>query len=164
MENASLNYLISRTIYSLKQRYGNEISVYRLATSSTNYETGVKTTAVTSYDIRKAVVMPASDARRFFNSVNQISSMKQYLAPGNPGWDESNRAFIIAGEDLPNFEFEPEDWIVHKHARYDIVTITKLEDRGWLILAKELKGTDAKEVININANSSLDLGDEADGS
>jgi len=165
MSNPSLNYLIKRTLYDLKKRYGNEISVYRLEASNTDYETGVKTATKSVIDVRSAIVLPTNEVRRFFASIAFITASKQFLSPGNQGFDQNQRGFIIAAEDIPGFEFEPEDWIVYRGKRYDVSVIERLEfDTGWLIIAKELKGTVPERIINLNASNTMEMDDESESS
>lgn len=158
----ALNQMVRQTIYNLKQRYGGEISVYRLDSASTNYETGVKTATKTVYDIRRAVILPAAEMRRFFASISFISASKSFVSPGQQGWDQSQRGFIIDSRDIPGFEFEPEDWIVYRDRRYDIVTAERLEyDTGWLIIGKEIKGANPEQIINLNVVDTLVVEQEA---
>lgn len=161
MSNPRMDHLIQRTLYDLKHRYGNEIQIYRLTSASTDYETGVKTAARSVIDVRHAVVMPASDMRRFFASIAFITASKQFLSPGNQGFDQSSRGFIIEHRDLAqagheDFEFQPEDWIVYRGRRYEVEMIERLEwDSGWLVVGKELKGTVPERIINLNVSNSV---------
>lgn len=167
MSNPNMYASIQRTIYSLKQRYGDEIQIYRLSSASTDYETGVKSATVSVIDIRKSVVLPAAEVRRFFASVAFLTASKQFLSPGNQGFDEGSRGFIIEARDVyqtdDTFEFQPEDWIVYKGHRYDVVNIEVLEDLGWMVMCKELKGTIPERVININTSNSLNFSSEQSG-
>ncbi|MCI0559252.1 MAG: hypothetical protein MN733_12215, partial [Nitrososphaera sp.] len=157
--------LIRRALYDLKLRYGSEIQIYRLDSAATNYQTGVKTGTKTVIDIRHAVVLPTSEMRRFFASIAFITASKQFLAPGNQGFDQSSRGFIIEHHDLAeagqvSFEFQPEDWIVYRGKRYEVEMIERLEfDSGWLIVGKELKGTPPEQIISMNASDSLSFGE-----
>ena len=166
MSNPSMDVLIKRTLYDLKRRYGNEIQVYRLEDTTTDYETGVKTASKSVIDIRHAVVLPAAEMRRFFASIAFITASKQFLSPGNQGYDQSQRGFIIQHQDLaeagsPEYEFQPEDWIVYRGNRHEVERIERLEfDTGWLIIGKELKGTVPERIINLNASNTMDLVDE----
>lgn len=163
MSNPSMNQMIQRTLYDLKHRYGNEIQIYRLASASTDYKTGVKSASKIVIDIRKAVVLPASEMRKFFASIAFITASKQFLSPGNQGFDHSSRGFIIETRDIdmaghPGFEFQPEDWLVYRAKRYEVVMIERLEfDTGWLIIGKELKGTIPEREISLNTSNSLEL-------
>lgn len=167
MSNSSRDYLIQRTLYDLKQKYGEEIQIYRLESASTNYETGVKSATKSVIDIRKAIVLPTIEMRRFFASIAFINASKQFLALGNQGFDQSSRGFIIEARDIEpqssGFEFELEDWIVYRSHRYDVAEIERLEfDVGWLILGKEVKGSIPERVINLNASSVLEIEDESE--
>lgn len=156
--NPSLTRMIHSTIYELKKRYGAPITVYRLASSSTDYETGVKSATKLSFDIQRAVILPSSEVRRFLTSISFISQSKSFVSPGSPGWDESQRAFIIDGRDLRDFSFEPEDWIVYEGKRHEVVIIESLEfNTGWLIIAKQAKGSIAERIINLNLVDTLEV-------
>lgn len=167
MSNPSMDHLIRRTLYDLKMRYGNEIQIYRLTSASTDYETGVKTATKQVIDVRRAVVMPTAEMRKFFASIAFITASKQFLAPGNQGFDQSSRGFIIEHRDLAevgeeDFEFQPEDWIVYRGRRYDVEMIERLEwDSGWLIVGKELKGTVPERIINLNVSHDMDIQQES---
>lgn len=165
MSNPSMDHLIKRTLYDLKHRYGNEIQIYRLASASTDYQTGVKSGTVSVVDIRKAVVLPTQEIRRFFASIAFITASKQFLAPGNQGYDQSRRGFIIEHQDIeevsPGFEFQPEDWIVYRGRRYDVEIIERLEfDTGWMIIGKELKGTVPERIISLNTSDAIDFDED----
>lgn len=152
---------VRQAIYTLKHRYGGEITVYHLASASTDLETGVKTATKDSYYIRKAAILPTAELRKFFASISFISASKSFISPGQQGWDQSERGFVIDARDIPGFEFQPEDWIVYRNSRYDIVTIERLEyDTGWAIIAKELKGADPEQDISLNVVDTLDVSQE----
>lgn len=159
--NPAMLTAIRHTLYTLKQRYGAEISVYQLASASTDYETGAKSATKTSIDIRKAPVLPAQEMRRFFASIAFITSSKAFVSPGQPGWDQSTRGFIIDARDMPGVELQPEDWIVYRNRRYEFEAIQRIEfDAGWLVVGKELKGSDPEEIINLNVVDTLDVEQE----
>ncbi len=154
--NPSLNRTIRAVLYDLKKRYGAPISVYRLSSASTDYETGVKSATKISFDIKKAIVLPASETRKFLTSISFISASKAFVSSGIQGWDQSQRGFIIDGQDLLNFAFEPEDWIVYRGKRYEVTLIETLEfDTGWLIIANQIKGSVAEQIINLNVVDTL---------
>jgi hypothetical protein len=160
--NPAMLPAIRQTIYNLNNRYGVEISVYRLASAATNYKTGDKSATKTSYDIRKAAVLPAEEMRKFFASISFISASKSFISPGQQGWDQSQRGFLIDARDIPGVELQPEDWIVYLNRRYELETIVKLDyNLGWLIVGKELKGSDPEQIINLNVVDTLLVDQEA---
>jgi hypothetical protein len=163
--NPAQNAMIRGTIYDLKQRFGAPASVYRLDSAATDYETGAKTASKTAYPIDQMIILPATEARRFFATISYIGSAKSFVSPGQQGWDQGKRAFVIAGDDLRDFEFEPEDWIVYRNKRYDIEMIDVLEyDAGWFIMAKEIKGQVPQQIIYVNATTTLEIEQEAEDS
>jgi len=160
--NPALNRTIRNALYQLKLRYGAPISVYRMTSSSTDLKTGVRTNTKESYDIELAAVLSSNEARKYFASLSFISSAKSFVSPGQQGWDQNRRGFVIDGEDLRDFEWDPEDWIVYRDKRYEVEVIEALEhDTGWLIWAKQLKGNTPKRIINLNVTSTLEADQEA---
>jgi len=158
--NPTLNKLVRQTIYDLKKRYGAKITVYRLSSAATDYETGVKTATKVSLDVQKAAVLPSSEARRFLTSIAFISASKSFVSPGMQGWDQNVRGFILDARDVPGWEFEPEDWLVYRDDRYEIVTVERLEfDTGWMIIGKQTKGSVPEQDIRVNVVDTLDLQD-----
>jgi len=157
--------MVKRTLYDLALRYGNPIALYRLNSSSTNYETGVKTASKSVIDIPKAPVLPTAEIRRFFASIAFLTASKQFQSPGIHGFDQSQRGFIIQTSDLPaGHEIQPEDWIVYRSRRYDIEMVERLEfDTGWMVIGKELKGTVPQQIINVNTSNALDFEEETNG-
>lgn len=166
MSNPSMNHIVQRTLYDLKQRWGNEISVYKLDSASTDYTTGNKSATKSVVDIRKAAVLPAQEIRRFFASIAFLTASKQFTSPGLHGFDQSRRGFIIEARDLPDgYEFQPEDWIVYRNRRYDVEIIERLEfDTGWMLIGKELKGSDPEQIINLNVSNALNFAEDVDES
>ena len=156
-----MNKLVRQTIYDLKKRYGSKITVYRLLAASTNLETGVKTATKESLDVQKAAVLPSSEARRFLTSISFITASKNFVSPGIMGWDQSQRGFIVDARDCPGWEFLPEDWIVYRDRRYEIVVTERLEfDTGFLVIGKEVKGSVPEQDIRINVVDTLGLEQE----
>lgn len=159
--NPSLNRLVRQTIYELQKSYGAKITLYRLTTAATDYQTGAKTATKESLDIQRAAVLPSSEARRFLTSISFISASKNFVSPGIMGWDQNQRAFMIDARDCPGWTFEPEDWIVYRDDRYEIVVTEALEyDTGWLVVAKQIKGSVPEQDIRINVVDTLDLGQD----
>lgn len=153
--NPAQNQQIRLALYELKKRYGDFISVYRLLSATTDYETGAKTATKESFDTR-AIVLPTSEIRRFVANLNFISSSKPFVSPGIHGWDQSQRGFIIDARDIPGFEFETEDWIVYRDQRYEVSFVEKLEfDTGWFVVAKAVKGSDPEQFIRLNVVDTL---------
>ena len=154
--NPNLNRTLRQAIYELKHSYGDTVDVYKLDSASTDYKTGVKSATKSVITVRKAVVMPATTLRKFFQGISYLSASKPFASQGGQGWDGTSRAFIFEGRDLPGYEWEIEDWIVYRNRRYDVSEIESLEfDTGWLIIGKEVKGTRPEQIITQNMVSSF---------
>ena len=160
--NPNLNRILKQAIYELKHSYGAPVDVYKLDAAATNRQTGVKTATKSVITVRKAVVMPAATMRKIFGGISYLSQSKPFASLGGQGWDGTSRAFIFEGRDLPDYEWEIEDWIVYRDRRYDVSEIESLEfDAGWLIIGKEVKGGTPERIIQKNVVSSFNPDDTA---
>lgn len=156
--NPSLNRLVQETIYGLKKQYGAKVTLYRLLSAATDYDTGVKTASKESLDVQKCAILPSSEARRFLTSIAFITASKNFVSPGIQGWDQGQRGFVFDARDCRGWEFEPEDWIVYRDRRYEITVSERLEfDTGWLVIGKEVKGSVPEQDIRINVVDTLEL-------
>lgn len=159
--NPNLNRIIKQAIYELKHSYGAPVDVYKLDSASTDYKTGVKIATKSVISVRKAVVMPATTLRKFTQGISYLSASKPFASQGGQGWDGTSRAFIFEGSDLPGYDWEVEDWIVHRDRRYDVSDIETLEyDTGWLIIGKEVKGLVPERIIQMNVVDSFNPEDQ----
>ncbi len=154
--NPNLNRLLKQAIYQLKHEYGAPVQVYKIDSAATDYKTGVKTATKSVIDVRRAVVMPATTMRKFFQGISYLSASKPFASQGGQGWDGTSRAFIFLGSDLPGYEWEVEDWIVYRSKKYEVSEIEALEfDTGWMIMGKEAKGNAPERIINLNVVNSF---------
>lgn len=159
--NANLQRIIRQTLYQLKHAYGAPVDIYKLLDSNTNYRTGDKSATVSKTSVRYGVVLPASAIRKSYQSINYLTQSKSFVSRGGPGWDEDTRGFIFDGRDIPGLQFEVEDWIVYNRRRYEIAAIEELETQaGWLIVAKQLKGTEPNEIVDLNVVDTMILESE----
>lgn len=153
--NYNLIRFIRRCIKQMKKEYGNPITIYRLDSVTTNYDTGVKTHARTSVSIKRAVVLPATLTREVIQTISIISANKQLVQGGlfYPGV----RRFIIDRSDVSSsYSIEPDDWIVYNGARYDIQSVEEFEYKtAWLVIAKRIEGAPVYEDHHVKANGYL---------
>ena len=161
--NYNLIKFIRRNIYMLKREYGGRISIYTLGVVSTNYTSGVKSGAHTSYDINRAIVLPNKVKREAVQSISMISANKKLVQGGT--YDTGTRTFIIDRRDMPSgVTLNNDDWIVYNHKRYDIKTIDEFEQStAWLIVAKEVEGATPYEDFNTPSNTLIVFTDNASG-
>jgi hypothetical protein len=138
--NPRLNKMVRQTIYDLKHQFGDEVTVYKVLDSSTNYKTGVRSIETQAYPVKKCIVLPNTMTRELYQGVSYISASKAFTSLGGMAWDQAKRGFIFEGHDLPGYTWDIEDWIVYRGKRYDVESIEALEyDSGWMVVATEVK-------------------------
>lgn len=153
--NYNLIKFIRRAIYQLKREYGSSITLYTLDSVSTDYNTGVKTSAHTSYEVTRAIVLPTRTKREVIQSISMISANKKFVQGGT--FDSSLRTFIIDRSDLPKtFILNTDYWLVYEGKRYEIKWIDEFEQKtAWVVIAKALEGHAIPEDIPGIANGNL---------
>ena len=153
--NYNLIRFIRRCIRMMKKEYGNPITVYQLATATTNYDTGVKAATHTSTYVDRAVVLPVRLSRDAIQTISLISANKQIVQGGTN--DPGLRQFIIDRTDVPTtYTIDQDDWLVYDGKRYDIKTVDEYEYKtAWLLTAKLIQGAPAYEDLHAKANSYL---------
>lgn len=147
----------------MKKDYGGSITLYVLNSVDTDYETGVKTSGHTSYDIDRAIVLPNRIKREAVQTISVISVNKKMVQGGT--YDTGFRHFIIDRKDLPsNVVLKNDDWLVYNHKRYDIKTIDEFEQNtAWVVVAKEVEGATPYEDLNAPLNTLITFSDIALG-
>lgn len=153
--NYNLIKFIRRCIYQMKREYGGAIQINILGSIDTNYETGVKSAAHTSYNINRAVVLPTRIKREAAQTISMISANKKLVQGGT--FETGTRTFIIDRRDCPTLTaIHNEDWIIYNNKRYDCKWIDEFEQgTAWLIIAKELEGAQPNVVYSGSANSAM---------
>lgn len=153
--NYNLIKFIKRCIKQMKREYGGSITVYRLDTATTNYDTGAKTSTRTSVFIRRAVVLPATLTRDVIQTISMISANKKVVTGGS--FTPADRHIIIDRSDVPStFEISDDDWIVYEGKRYDILSIDEYEYKtAWLVKVKRIEGAEVYEDHHAKANGYL---------
>lgn len=132
-------------MYRLKMEFGVKADVYKLNSSSTNYDTGTKTRDITKTSVRRAVMMPKSTVRQQYISPNFTQTNKAFITKGL-GWDDVTDLFLFDAADLRGYDFDLQDWIVHNHVRYDVKMVEELGVKGgWAVWATLAKNSGAEE-------------------
>lgn len=161
--NSNLRRIIDHTLYQLKHQYGEEVEVYKLQDSTTDYTTGEKSASKTVRKVNKCVVMPAQTVRKFFQGSAYVGAGKQFATQGGQGWDQDTRGFIFQGRDLIGYEWQKEDWIVHNNERYDIKSFESLEQNvGWLVMGTKVRGYKSERIIELNVVSTINMEQSAE--
>lgn len=160
-DNRSQERMVRRNIYALKRQYGARVDVYKVVSSTTDHLTGEKTVVKDVYPVRKAPVLPSRTKREVTQTISIISADKAFVYGGF--YDASKREIIIDARDLPKgYEVNPEDYVVFKGKRWDVVNVEKFEyDTGWVLTVKHLPGMPAYEIKDILITQDLGLRHEA---
>ena len=155
--NRGMNRSIRRTLYGLKRQYGGRVDVYKLVTTATAYETGVKSYTRTMICVPKCIVLPVKIQREVVQSISQISASKAFVYGGT--YDAGTRMFIVDARDLPDdYEITNDDWLVYDGRRYDIKSITEFEQHtGWVVVGKEVKGVRPEQIFHVRVENLLDV-------
>lgn len=154
--NYNLIQFIRRNIRHLKREYGGPIRVFKLGTTTTNYDTGVKDFTYQSCYVHRAVVLPANISREVAQTISIISANKQVVQGGS--FDTGKRRFIIDRTDLPaDFLLANDDWIVYEGKRYQLTTIEEFEYKtAWLVTGKSIEGADPPD-LPLQAENEIQL-------
>ncbi len=159
--NYNLIKFIHRCIYQMKREYGGPIQINILGAIDTDLKTGVKSAVQTSYDIKRAVVLPVRISRQVIQSISMISANKKFVQGGT--FEQGTRTFIIDRRDCPTLtEIHNEDWVVYDNKRYEIKWIDEFEQRtAWVLVGKELEGAQKNEVFSVPPSSTMAVVDIA---
>lgn len=135
--NPNLNRRIRQLLYSLKRQYGGPLIIYKLESSTVDYETGIKTTFVSTTKIHRAIILPVKVAREVATSITIVAANKMMVYGGS--YDAGIRQFVFDARDLPdNFNFSKDDFIVYNGRRYEIKSYEEFEfHTGWNVIGKE---------------------------
>lgn len=160
--NYNLIRFVRRCIRQMKAEYGGQITLYKLSSTSTDRQTGVKTVTRESTVINRAVVLPDTLTRDRQQSISLISANKQVVQGGT--YDPGTRRFIIDRADASGWELDQDDWIVYDGSRYDIKSIEDFEQNtAWLVTAKQVRGATVNEDIYQTVSQLMTLSDTASG-
>lgn len=154
--NYNLIRFIRRNVRHLKKEYGGPIRVYKLGTTTTNYDTGVKDFTYQSCFVSRAIVLPAIISREVAQTISIISANKKLVQGGS--FDTGKRRFIIDRSDLPtDFLLAQDDWIVYEGKRYQCSTIEEFEyQTAWLVTGKAIEGVDPPD-LPLQAENEINL-------
>lgn len=141
ISNPNLQRQIKEVMYRLKLEYGVKCDVYKMLSSATDYDTGLKTQVTSIIPVRRAVKMPQNVARLQYISPNFTQTNKQFITKGL-GWDDVTDLFLFEGSDLPGYDFDLSDWIVWNNIRYNVKATEELGNKAgwavWVSLGKKL--------------------------
>lgn len=162
ISNPGLQKRIRDALYQLKLDYGVKCDVYKLVSSATTYESGLKTNVTTKTPVRRAIKMPAMTYRANYISPYFTQTNKPFITKG-AGWDEVSDVFIFDGRDLPNHDFNLGDWIVWNHVRFEVKDTEEIGDgAGWVVGTTLAKGSPPHEIHTQLVEQDLGISDSSE--
>lgn len=161
--NPKAQVTIRRAMYMLKQQYGVAVTVCKVTATTTNYFTGVTTTSESKTPVRRACLMPLEVTRGNYVSPFYTQTNKPFITKGGMGWDDASRLFIFDGRDLPDHQWDLQDFIVYEGHRFDVKSFEEFGDKaGWAVWTTEALDTLNQNEITVSASSDIDLEDETE--
>lgn len=159
--NRNLTQRLRQLLYSLKMEYGTAIVIYKLVSSSTDERTGLKSTVITPYKVRRAIVLPNTITRIDIKSSALVASNREFSQGGLV--DSGKRPFIIDRRDLPHLPtLSADDWIVYDNRKFQVSDVEQLAEAGWQIFGKELVGEVPENLLlQPTSSSAMVLSDAA---
>lgn len=132
-------------MYRLKREFGVKCDVYKLLSTTMDFDTGEPSRTIQMTEVRRAVKMPEGVKQLQYISPNFTQTQKSFISKGL-GWEEVTNMFLFEGSDLRNYRFDLSDWIVHDHERYDVQVVEELgSSAGWVVGTTLARGTPANE-------------------
>jgi len=150
-----MNRRLQHLLYALKRKYGGSIDIYKLGSSSTNYDTGERTVGKTVYNVERAIILTAKVARESVQTLPVISANKAFSYGGD--YDTRTRLFIVDRTDptavtLPDLGVS--DWVVYDGTKYEIKHFEMFEfDAAYVITGKAVIGDSPEKIHNLRADN-----------
>lgn len=137
-----LNF-IRRTLYKLKQRYGELVDLYT-ATSTVDRGTGLRTDTLTKQSVAQAIPLDASNLIAFFGK--QVS-----------GVSLTSRFFVIDAQDAtPTLD----QYLVYAGKKYEIAEIRDLQfQAGFILVCDATTNEQFVTIFDGSVHHILGLGD-----
>ncbi len=125
-------------IYRLKRQFGQPATYYEPTANTHDILTGEITRTYNTYDIKRAVLLPAELQRSFVYDLAYIASAKNFTHGAY--FDANNRMVLIDARDLPKgFKPKIKHHIEFDSERYEIVKIENQPSRAfYAIVVKSL--------------------------
>ena len=133
---------VKNTVYNLKKRYGQIITLTRQTTAgTTDYTTGVVSGRVTSdLIVKKAVLLPSRSVRTFTYDLAFIAANKNFTYGGL--YDKSQRRLIIDQKDITgSFVVDLDTTVTIGTKKYEVKEVVEYEEQSAILLViVETKG------------------------
>lgn len=156
---------IRRVLYKLKRNYGFKVSLYKILESHEDAETGRKVRNRSVHEVRKAVILSATDLKRTFNHNRAFAAVVTSKFGYGGFYDTESLYIVIDARDLPrDLPITLEDFIIYQHRRYGIDEAEEIQPGlGWILKTREIKGNQPTEIISKTIEQSLPLTQAVEG-
>lgn len=132
----------SSLIYILKTEAPAIVDWYKITFHGTDLNTGEKVTEVKKHRIKRAVALPMSHERKFW----QLHQLPDFQQKGLV--DKGVATFLIDRRDTP-LKWKPpttEDHFIYNDARWDVLLSTNYENRIYEVVAVETVGQELSRI------------------
>ncbi len=134
--NAIVSQASRRFFYNMTRRYGEQATLRKVETNSTDYTTGDRTRAYTDQIVRNAVYIPPLSQRNVTFTPSQMQAIRQYAWQGGAGQDIEETGFLVAIRDMRNWgEIDPTQRVLWRNKTYEVVRDQRF-DGGVIIWTK----------------------------
>lgn len=125
----------------MTRRYGEQIVLSKVATSSTAYTTGSRTRTYTSTTIRNAVRVPTMTAHNVTYTPSMMQAVRQFAWQGGAGTDAETVSFMIADQDVRGWgEVDATQYITWRDESYEVQNANHF-DGGIIVNCVAAKGS-----------------------
>ena len=150
---------IRKALYSLKRQYGFEITLHKKLSEVLNFEDGTTTHIVQTQKIRRAIILPDAQQRKFEYDLAFIAAAKNFTYGGF--YDTSLRRIIIDRQDVGDFKIELGDYFIWDEGRWEIAKVGEYElQTGYLLHARLVEGVTRYQVTEVSLESNLTFSHE----
>ena len=158
--------LATQVLGSLKKVHGCSVQVYKQASESVNWQTGVRTETATCIEVDNCIVLPVKVTPEVVQSISHISANKPFMMGGY--FQTGKRHFIFDFAErrgLPlDYQWELTDWIIVEEEwtgrlyRYNVERFEELHfGAGWLVYGTRVEGVTPVRSSKQNVTSTLQL-------
>lgn len=145
--------------YILCRKFGEPANICWRESSVVDRPTGLKTTVLASYLVRRAIVLQESVDRQFVYNLTWIASNKNFTYGAL--FDARNRSILLRAKDIPaDLEIKVGFYVVVATKRYEIESID-LYHEWYNLKCKQVTGIEAQNVISKTLYQEVFLKDEA---
>lgn len=138
--NKTLQRFTRGAVYRLARRHGGCFDLYRDVVNTTDRRTGKKVKSAERFHIKRGLILPAESARKVFQTVSHITSMREFIYGGY--FDQTVQGFVWDEREVgPGFVLKQDDWIVYNGKGFKVLKFTAFE--GAKIYAAFGKSQDA---------------------